>query len=626
VKRSVLLLSAFAAAALAAAANAASPTGFDLTEAGGAKFPVRAFVIGLPSSRPLTSTDVQVTENGNSVMDINVESASAARNQTFGVVLVVDASESMAGAPLKGAMDAARAFARRRNPNQQLAFLTFNGSTQVVLPFTTSKSAIDGALDRLPKAAYGTHIFDAVARAESMLAAANIDSGSIIVLSDGADTGSKATGAAVTRRARDRHVKLFAIGLHSGRFYPSTLQSLAAGGGREYALAQSTQQLAPLFDELGARLANEYVLRYKSLAGPEARVRVHVAIDGVGGASAAYKTPALAFATPAPYTPSISRRFWGSPIVMLVLALLAAIAVACFVIGLLAPRRSGVPARMSEFVSVPGLQTHGARPATATTARVDGVVPRLEKGTTARLDEVLEIAQIKTTSAGLFAWAIVGTIAAILLLALLTGSMWWAALGLLTPVAVREFVTRKLAHRRKQFGEQLPDTLQVISSALRAGHSLARSLAVVVESSAEPMKSEMQRVVADEQLGIPLEDALMAVAERMANQDLEQVALVAQLQREVGTSSAEVVDRVADTVRERSELRRLVSTLTAQGRLSRWIVSAIPVVLILMLQLVNPHYLHPLTSTLAGKLMLGAATVLVIGGSLVIKRIVNIKV
>ena len=93
---------------------------------------------------------------------------------------------------------------------------------------------------------------------------------------------------------------------------------------------------------------------------------------------------------------------------------------------------------------------------------------------------------------------------------------------------------------------------------------------------------------------------------------------MAQLDPDLGVAVG--VDEVYDP------LRRLVSTLTAQGRLSRWIVSAIPVVLVLLLQLVNPHYLHPLTSNTAGRVMLGLAVVLVIGGSLVIKRIVNIKV
>ena len=140
------------------------------------------------------------------------------------------------------------------------------------------------------------------------------------------------------------------------------------------------------------------------------------------------------------------------------------------------------------------------------------------------------------------------------------------------------------------------------------------------------MRSEKQRVIADEQLGVSLEDSLGVVSRRMDNRDLEQVALVAELQREAGTNSAEVVDRVAETIRERFELRRLVSTLTVQGRMSRWIVSAIPVVIVLLLQLIDPHYLHPLVAHTGGKIALGFAIAMVVAGSLVIKKIVDIEV
>src|SRR5207247_6993302 len=104
--------------------------------------------------------------------------------------LVVDASESMDGKPIRAAMDAARAFAARRNPSQRLAVVTFNSSPTIKLPFTTSKDAIDAALAETPPVAYGTHIYDAVAKAERLLRSAKVDSGSIVVLSDGADTGS----------------------------------------------------------------------------------------------------------------------------------------------------------------------------------------------------------------------------------------------------------------------------------------------------------------------------------------------------------------------------------------------------------------------------------------------------
>jgi len=199
-------------------------------------------------------------------------------------------------------------------------------------------------------------------------------------------------------------------------------------------------------------------------------------------------------------------------------------------------------------------------------------------------------------------------------------------LAFLLPWVVKALVERKLARRRKAFAEQLPDMLQVVSAALRAGQSFAGALAVVVESSSEPMKSEMQRVVADDQLGVPLERAVAIVVRRMRSRDLEQVALVAELQREAGGNAAEVVDRVAETIRERFELQRLINTLTVQGRMSRWIVSALPVGLLLVLTVINPHYIHPLVATLAGKILLGFAAALVVGGSLVIKKIVDIKV
>jgi len=354
-------------------------------------------------------------------------------------------------------------------------------------------------------------------------------------------------------------------------------------------------------------------------------VKVSVRVGRLGTTSAAYQTPALPIkAPPPPYNPSLGSRIWGSTIVMVVLALLAASVVALLLIGLLQPRQSGLPKRMAEFVSVPGLQSHERR--TAASGAEAGNGSTVQPGFLARLDETLEIAQIRTSAATLVVGTIAATALVFLFLDLLTGSPWWALLALLVPLGVREFVSRKLSRRRKAFAEQLPDSLQVISAALRSGQSFAGALAVVVESSADPMKSEMQRVVADEALGVPLEQAVAVVVKRMDSRDLEQVALVAQLQRDAGGNAAEVVDRVAETIRERFELRRLINTLTIQGRISRWIVSLLPVALLLLLSVINPHYLHPLVAHTAGKALLVFAAVLVVSGSYVIKKIVDIKV
>jgi tight adherence protein B len=627
--RRLALLTAIATAALLPALAAAdrAQSGFQVTEAGGAKFPNRAFVLSLPRDRTLTADQVQVSENGTAVAGVTVTPASSAGGTAFGSVVVVDTSDSMAGKPIVAAIAAARAFEAHRNPNEQIAVITFNGSPTVVLPFTRSAARVDAALSATPKVAYGTHIYDAVAKAESLLKTAAIDAGSIVLLSDGADTGSTTTSAAVTQAARSDHIKLFTVGLQSPRFDPTTLRALAGQSGGVYTLARSTGELSSLFDQIGARLASEYLLHYQSLAGPKQGVRVTVSIPGSGVAKTEYQTPALPITVAPPYRPSVASRVWGSWISMVVLALLAGALVALLVIGLLQPKRSGLPLRMAEFVSVPGLRSREPRAGGAAEMTGDAAEAEARSGPLARLDAVLEIAQIKLSAAQLVLLTIVGTILAFFLIDIVSGTAWWALLAFLVPLAVRWWVLDwKLARRRKAFAEQLPDTLQIVSGALRAGQSFAGSLAVVVDSSSEPMKSEMQRVVAAEQLGVPLDVAMAVVVKRMENRDLEQIALVAELQRQAGGNAAEVIDRVAETVRERFELRRLISNLTVQGRMSRWIVSGLPVALVAVISLINPHYLHPLTSHVAGKVLLVIAALLVVTGSYVIKRIVDIEV
>ena len=613
---------ALVAALLVQGGAGASGSGLTMIDAKGPGFPVRTFVLSLPDSRQLTTGNVRVSENGGPVADLSVVPASQAARKSFGVVLVVDASDSMAGEPIAKAVAAERVFVAHRGRHQEIGLVAFSSRPSVVLPLTTSAQRISAALSSTPKVALGTHIYDAVARAEAMLAHAHIGSGSIVVLSDGADTGSTATEAKVTAAARNAHVRLFTVGLQSKSFRPSSLQSLAEGGGGQYALATSTQDLAPVYDQLGQMLSSEYLVSYKSLAGPSVPVKVQVHVRDVGTASTGYRTPALPNVTPpAPYSPSIGSRILGSTVTIVLLALLVAGAVALLVMALLQPRRSGLPARMSEFVSIPGLQHDQAR------AKGKAETAVSDRGSFwTRFGAMLEIAQIHATPSAIVLGTVVGTVLTYLLIYAVTGSFWWALFALLVPFAVREWVVRTLARRRNRFAEQLPDALQVISSALRSGHSFAGALAVVVESASEPMKSELQRCVADEQRGIPLQQSLMVVAERMASTDLEQLALVAELQRESGGNAAEVVDRVAETVRERFEVRRLVHTLTVQGRMSRWIVSAIPVVILVLLQIINPHYLHPLLASTAGKVVFALAAALVVTGSLVIKKIVDIEI
>ena len=626
-RRVQVALLALLAAGLTAAPSAAGKSGLTLTEAGNPPFPDRAFVLTLPSDRPLSADQLRVRENGTPVTGLTVVPAALGKGNQFGVVLVIDASDSMKGKPIVGALAAAQLFVGHRTAEEQVAVVTFNDQPDVALPFTTDSSAILQALAHKPTLAYGTHIYDAVGKAISLLEQVKIVAGSVVVLSDGADTGSTSSRADVIAAAKRAHVRIFAVGLRSKHFEPGALRNLAQGASGSMSEAESVKDLSRIYDQLGTQLSREYLLRYRSYRRLGEKVQVSVQIKGVAGAGrSGYATPPLTVAALQGYHKGFGNGFWGSPFTMIVVSVFAVGLVAFCLFLLLMPRRRTFQKRLAEFVSMAEASDGGSIGGALQTGFLNTTEKSLEGAKWwSRFVEEVELAEIRMKPAYIAIWTLIGTVLVMWLLAVFF-TFAGLLLGLIVPFTVWGIIRRKVEHKRQQFAEQLPDNLAVLASAIRAGHSFVGALSVVVDDAPEPARSEFRRVVADEQLGRPLEDALEVVVVRMQNRDLEQVALVAVLQRETGGSTAEVLERVVETVRERMELRRLVRTLTAAGRMSRWVVSFLPLVLLLAIWVLNPSYLHPLTSQTSGRILLVFAALLVICGSLVIKRIVNIKV
>ena len=609
------LATVVAVLALAGAGTAATGS-LELTPVGRLPFPERGYVINLDGRASVDPTSVRVTENGRRVTGVDVAPVAAAGIH-FGVVLALDASESMTGAPLAGALDAARAFVTRREGEQEVGIVAFNGEVRVVQAPTNDAAALRGALARAPELGYGTRIHDAVDESLALLARARLASGSIVLLSDGADIGSRTSVDAAIAKARARHVRVFAVGLRSGAFDSTTLRKLARETGGTYAEASSPGRLAAVYDALGRRLASEYVVRYRSDAAPRSEVDVSIGFEGLGTATTTYVAP-----TPAglqPYHRSDWSKFVASPAAPLVLALLIAGLAALTVVGFARPRRSTLVERVDDFA--------GGRVLPARTPIADAPVvkrPRRESVLLQSLERRLEIARIDLPASRLVLLTAGCTV--VLVLVLWTIAPILALLGLLAPLVTRGWVAKKLKGVRDLFADQLAPNLQVLASALRSGHSFVGALSVVVDHASEPSRSELRRAVADEQLGVPIDDAVRRVAERMKSRDLEQVALLAELQRTAGGNAAEVLDTVVETIRDRSDLRRLVRTLTAQGRMARWILSALPICAGLGLAALQPHAVKPLLDTGTGQLMLVVAAVMIVTGSFVIQKIVDIKV
>jgi tight adherence protein B len=202
-----------------------------------------------------------------------------------------------------------------------------------------------------------------------------------------------------------------------------------------------------------------------------------------------------------------------------------------------------------------------------------------------------------------------------MVLFLILGSMVpWIHLGL------------KRGRRVSQFNDQLADTLQLISGGLSAGLSLAQSIDTVVRQGSEPMTTEFKRALMEARLGVALEDALDSIAERMQSKDFKWVVIAVRIQREVGGNLSEVLGQVSTTIRERAYLQRQVRSLSAEGRMSAWILGLLPVVIFAFLITTNGEYLEPMVTSVIGWFLLGLALVLMAMAAFWMRIIVRMEV
>lgn len=629
-RRGVLALLALASTALALAlvgvATAQDETAPTLVEAD-AVFPDRALILTLPDERRVVPEQVKVTENGAEVQRASVSIPGEAGSPGAATILAIDASNSMRGQPIVDAMAAAREFARTRAPGTRLGVVTFNSEETVLLPPTTNQQQIDAALARTPELREKTHLYDALVASLQQLEETGVAVGSIVLLSDGNDIGSTTPPEDALGQLQDARVRVFGVGLQSDQYTPDALQELADGTNGAYSEAASSAELSSLFSEIGAQLRSEYLIVYRSLATPETDVEVAVAVPGYSSpATLAYTTPALELLE-GPYEPSSLDEFLQSD-VLFAIVILAAIALLGWGVSLVARTtgRTHVRQRLAQFVSMPTSRKEPEQAALPPNVYLDTDLglrrSRFIRGFAAEC----ELGDVKASPALLILGSVFGGLFLALVLTVLTGVGWLMLVAPVPWLLTRGSVRRRVATKRAAFQDQLPDNLEVLASALRAGHSLPGALAVMADNASEPSQDEFRRVVADEQLGVPLDEALETCVSRMANRDLEQVALVALLQRESGGNAAEVIDQVAVNIRVKMELRRLVRTLTAQGRFARWVLTFLPVGIFLALFMIARDFLRPLWTTNVGMAAWIVAIVLTILGSLIIKKIVDIEI
>ena len=239
----------------------------------------------------------------------------------------------------------------------------------------------------------------------------------------------------------------------------------------------------------------------------------------------------------------------------------------------------------------------------------------------------IEMASLRMTAGSLVVLVSVLSFTALLLGSTFSGNVLIGLLiAALVPIITKVVLRRRGNKRRTAFGDQLDESLQMIASALRAGHSLARALDTASREAPAPTSEEFARIVNENRIGRDIVDAMNTTADRMDSQDFRWVAEAVAVQRDTGGNLNEVLDKVGATIRERNHILREVQTLSAEGRMSAVILMVLPIFVALGMTATNPGYMAPLFDGMTGVVILGGAAVLFAVGGLWMRVIVNVKV
>jgi tight adherence protein B len=239
--------------------------------------------------------------------------------------------------------------------------------------------------------------------------------------------------------------------------------------------------------------------------------------------------------------------------------------------------------------------------------------------------EKLERAGLKTQPADFLlmmgAGSLVGSVFGFLM-----GGLFFAILMLvIVPAGMMAYLSVLTSRRKSKFDEQLPDTLQMLTGSMRAGHSLLRAVDASARETDAPMSEELSRIVNETRIGRDLGESMIDVSKRTGSEDFAWISQAIEIHREVGGDLAEVLDHVGETIRDRNQIRRQVKALSAEGKMSAAVLMGLPVVLFFALILINAQYAKTFTSTVPGFLMLGAAAVMLTAGGFWLSRLIKPK-
>jgi tight adherence protein B len=601
-------------------------------------------LVSVPGSDPIELDSVSVTFDGVEV-EATAQTAATSDDVRRTTVLAIDTSNSMEGDRINEAKAAALTYLDNVPANVKVGIVTFDNEVNVrqepSLDHEASKAVISGLTLK-----QNTALYEGVKTAITT-AGSGKGQRQVLVLSDGLDN-TKAPLQPVLDAIKAAKIKVDVVSLEQGANPPQPLADMASTSGGTVISAQADALTAAFTSEADV-LARQILVTATvptSQNVTDATVAVSLDAGGETHTGSAYVTVASADELADAIDPFEAKPVEKSPLVVPKVAMYGAVgAIGVGVIGLFAAlilgskeRRPGLAEQMQLYsASEAGAKASRARvtdSATSTSSLGEQARLAAEKalatnaGFEARIATRLEAAGIALKSSEWLLLHIGIAFGAGLLGLLITAGNPIAVIVCLVLGAVGPWVylAIKRSLRLKAFDSGLAETLQLMSGSLSAGLSLAQSLDTIVREGQEPITSEFKRVIVESRLGVALEDALEGVAERMQSTDFKWVVMAIRIQREVGGNLAELLNTVSATLREREFLRRHVKALSAEGRLSCWILGGLPPVFLLYLTLAKPDYVHPLFTTLVGGIMLVVMTVLLVVGIFWMSKVAKVDI
>lgn len=589
-------------------------------------------LMSVPARTRVDLEQVQVTVDGVD-SPASAEPASGTTTVARTAVLVIDTSNSMRGARFRAAREAARAYLAGVPGDVEVGLVTFSNEVSQEVAPTRDRSAVTRAVNQLTLSRQ-TRLHDGVLAA--IEAAGREGQRSLLVLSDGADT-SDTPLEEVTAAIDEAEVQVDTVSLDqgAGRAQRALASLAAAGDGR--VVDAGSDDLAAAFSVEADVLARQVLVTTEVPAAVTAReATVAVTLGSSRGElSAESFVPVGKVRAASPSAPRVV-----APETWLVLPgwmpwAAAGLVAAGLLIVLLVMAFSAPPAgpsmtdRIQQYTR--RRTTEQGRADIDPLGQARGAAQQVldEHGTLQdRISTSLEAAGSAFKPAE---WLLLhaGIAVGSFLLGVLLGGgsiplgLLFLAFGVVGP---RLYLGFKKSRRKKAFNAALPDTLQLMSGSLSAGMSLAQSVDTITREASDPMAGEFKRVLVETRLGVPLEDALEGIAERFDSEDFGWVVMAIRIQRQVGGNLAELLDTVAGTIREREYLRRQVLALSAEGRLSAWVLGGLPPLFFVYLVFTQGDYVRPLYTTLAGWIILAGAGVLLAIGAFWMSRLVKVEI